>query len=86
MRVPELPEGTRLSLRAGDWYARPGVPATHYTDVRVVRVYPAVVGGAVWVRGHGMECAWPSSDCTAPWCVEMQVRVSAIVAAADGLR
>jgi hypothetical protein len=31
-----------------------------------------------WVRGHGLECAWKSSDCTQPWCHEVLVSVDAL--------
>lgn len=76
--LPDVPPGTRLHLRAGEWQAQSEAIAGTYLDVRVVRVYDAPVGGMVWVRGHLLECAWPDADCTAPWCVEARVSVAAI--------
>ncbi|MFC3500046.1 hypothetical protein ACFOOK_03550 [Micromonospora krabiensis] len=82
--VPDVPEGTRLYLRAGEWRAGQGTPAAGYLDLRVLRVYGNPIGGRVWVRGHHIECVWPDGDCTAPWCVEAQVSVAAIRANVDG--
>ncbi|MFI6783282.1 hypothetical protein [Micromonospora sp. NPDC050276] len=39
-----------------------------------------------WVCGHGLECAWESSDCTKPWCWELLVKVDVLAATAAGDR
>ncbi|MBM0275789.1 hypothetical protein [Micromonospora tarensis] len=76
--------GTRVSVRPGDWLISPGQPGHTYHDIRVVSVHDSDDPAFVWLRGHGLECAWESSDCTAPWCWELLVDVDVLAEAADG--
>jgi hypothetical protein len=76
--------GTRLSIRAGEWLIGPGQPGHTYHDLRIVSVHDSDDPAFAWVRGHGMECAWESSDCTAPWCWELLVDVDVLAVVATG--
>lgn len=82
--LPQIPAGTRLSLRPDDWYSKPGVRAIYYRDLLVVSVHPENTDAA-WVYAHEMECSYASSDCTKPWCQEVRVSLGALWLVADQL-
>lgn len=90
--VPELPAGTRLSLRAGEWVTDLGQLGSTPLGLNVVRLDGELRGMAdwVWLLAHMSECRWPSSDCAREWCVKVAVRVPSLhgeqVAAAGVLR
>ncbi|RQW97366.1 hypothetical protein DLJ59_29290 [Micromonospora inaquosa] len=79
-------QGTRVSIRPGEWQIRPGQPGHTYHDIRVVSVHDSHDPAYAWVYGHGLECAWESADCTAPFCWELLVKVEVLVATAAGER
>jgi hypothetical protein len=78
--IPDLPAGTLLRLRAGDWHHIHDLPCNAYCDMTVTRVHAGVTredGGHlwVWVTGHDHPtCSWASVEPHAP-CVELMVRL-----------
>ncbi|MEV2239546.1 hypothetical protein [Micromonospora sp. NPDC049891] len=79
-----VPEGTRLRLRAGEWGTRRQAGTNQNVIVWTVRVYQQEVGGTVWVRGH--TCANPDPDCGGGWCFESPVASAAIRQNVEGTR
>ena len=82
-RPPDVPTGTELHLRPGEWadiYNLP-VAGTTYLDVTVSRLGERirVADGVawVWVVGHALECRWASAELHPP-CVELLVRLDAL--------
>lgn len=80
--LPHIPEGARLSLRPGEWYAQPGVPEEKYVDLYIAEVRDpegdsTMETGTVWVFAHGLECRWPSATPHPP-CFEVPVSVEGI--------
>lgn len=73
--------GDRVSMRPGEWQSSPGVPGHSYRDIRIVSVHDSHDPEYAWVYGHGLECAWESADCTAPWCCELLVSVHVLAEA-----
>jgi hypothetical protein len=78
--------GDRVSVAPGEWQASPGITGQTYHDIRVVHLYASHDPAWMWVYGHGLECSWPSADCTAPWCWELLVSVDVLAATAAGDR
>ncbi|MEU4777446.1 hypothetical protein [Micromonospora sp. NPDC023633] len=74
--------GDRVKVRPGEWQASPGVPGHTQHDIRIVSVHESHDQAYAWVYGHGLECSWPTADCTAPWCFELLVSVDVLAAAA----
>lgn len=80
--VPDVPEGTRLHLRPGDWASTSTDLAAGDLDVIVSRCADAAdADGMVTVVGHHLACGWPSVE-EHPPCVELRVTVRALAAAA----
>ncbi|MDG4798986.1 hypothetical protein [Micromonospora sp. WMMD980] len=79
MTVPEIPAGTRVSLRPGEWASHMGQLGTIYMDVRVVKVGDMEgVPGWVWLLVHMPECHWESVACAREWCVKVAVWIPAL--------
>ncbi|MCX4468979.1 hypothetical protein OOK41_01395 [Micromonospora sp. NBC_01655] len=80
----EIPAGTRLSLRAGEWATHADQLGTTSIDLRVMNVggEPTGVPGWVRVRGHGLDCRL-APRCLHPWCLELLVQVEALYDAAN---
>ncbi|MEV5768324.1 hypothetical protein AB0L34_27635 [Micromonospora sp. NPDC052213] len=78
--------GDRVSVRAGEWQPSPGIVGQTYHDLRVVSVHESHDPAYAWVYAHGVDCAWESADCTAPWCFELLVAVDVLAATAAGDR
>lgn len=80
--IPELPEGTLLTLRAGEAMDFHGLDSD-YRDVKLVRVFPAVTlrrHGHVWVAVAAHEhptCTWDATEPHRP-CVELVVRADVL--------
>ncbi|MEU5950535.1 hypothetical protein ABZ793_34040 [Micromonospora sp. NPDC047465] len=75
-----------MSVRPGEWQASPGITGHTHHDIRVVHVHASHDPEWAWVYGHGLECSWPSADCTAPWCWELLIAVDVLTATAAGDR
>ncbi|MEV4760571.1 hypothetical protein AB0J86_36460 [Micromonospora sp. NPDC049559] len=82
-RLPDLPDGTHLALAPYEWYPRVGVRGQAELHLWLVDAQPLNTELA-WVRGHGLECSWDSSDCDLPWCREILVTIRALHRAAGG--
>jgi hypothetical protein len=80
---PELPDGTRIHLQAGEWYWQVGIPATTYLEIRVVKVDPPRRGLA-WVSAHLLECHRESVEPHPP-CQDVLVKVEVLRRAAAQL-
>jgi hypothetical protein len=76
--------GARVSVRPGEWQLSPGIEGHTCHDIRIVSIHESQDPRYAWVYGHGLECAWESADCTAPFCWELLVKVDVLVATAAG--
>jgi len=78
---PDVPDGTELHLRPGEWADIYGPPGTTYLDVTVARLGERirVEDGVAWVCvvGHAIECRWASAELHTP-CVELLVRLDVL--------
>jgi len=84
--APDLPAGTVLHLKTGEW-STPDEPAGgRYVDVRVTAARQDLVDGRVWVYGHALHCAYTEADCTRVWCVELAVDLTAVNDCLGGAR
>ncbi|MFY1689966.1 hypothetical protein [Plantactinospora sp. WMMB782] len=81
--IPELPAGTLLRLRSGDWYHIHDLPCTAYCDMTVAKVHAGVTREDLghlwlWVTGHDHPtCSWESVEPHPP-CIELMVRLDVL--------
>ncbi|WP_159079269.1 hypothetical protein [Plantactinospora sp. BC1] len=89
VEIPELPVGTLLRLGPGEWSHCATVPLGTYLEMTLSRIHRNAVRTApaglwVWVVGHKHPaCTWADVDPHPP-CLQVIVRVDALVAATDG--
>ncbi|MFJ6196928.1 hypothetical protein [Micromonospora sp. NPDC092111] len=76
-------EGHRVRLAGHQWQSSPGILGQHPLTIDLVRVHESWELGMVWVYAHLVECGWPSSDCTGPWCQELLVDAALLLDAAS---
>ncbi|GAA2195021.1 hypothetical protein [Micromonospora lupini] len=76
------PAGVRVSVRPTEWQPSPGIEGQTYHDIVIVSVHDSHDPRFAWVYGHGPDCSWESSDCTAAFCFEVLVSVDVLAAAA----
>ena len=82
--LPHIPWGTHISLRAGNWFVEPNVPASHTIEVRVVAVQQ-VTADVVSIDAHGLDCTWQSVNCQEPWCIQVLAPLAVLAEAAATL-
>ncbi|SCL31821.1 hypothetical protein GA0070616_4338 [Micromonospora nigra] len=83
----DITPGTRVSVRPHEWQPTPGIEGQTCHDLKVVSVHDNPDDSRfAWVRAHGIDCSWPTADCTAPWCWEVLVSVDVLAAVAAGTR
>ncbi|TDC42108.1 hypothetical protein [Micromonospora sp. KC213] len=79
MVTPDVPPGTRVALRSGQWMTHLGVLGAMDVDLRIVHVggeeHPL---GLVWVRAHGLDCRLESVACAREWCIRVAVLPTAL--------
>lgn len=78
--IPDVPEGTELHLRAGEWSNLHGMLPSATVDMTVTAVHPdwrCATDDEVWVSGHPLQCSVDRSDQHAPH-MRLVVRLDAL--------
>ncbi|MGI5212885.1 hypothetical protein [Plantactinospora sp. CA-290183] len=87
--IPDVPPGTLLRMRPGEWSHCARVPVGTYLEMTVCRIHRNVIrqdeaGRWVWVVGHEHpSCTWAHVEPHPP-CLQLMVRLDVLIGAVPG--